>query len=469
MLKRHSHFFLSLFVISDAVVNTISFLLAYTIRFHTDLIPQVIVPYPALSSYIPLIVAINIIWPLVFRENMLYDPKRGISRINEFLVLFRSVTIGMVFLTGMIFFYRGNSFSRVVMVLFWGIDIFLLFAGRLGLRSFLRTLREQGYNLRHLLIVGAGDVGMEVFNRINRFPALGYRVIGFLDDDVEKKNIHVKDVGVLGSLDNFPNLLETENIDEVIITLPPSAYSRILTFVRLCNKEGIRVRIVPDVFEIITNRATIEDLDGIPLIGLSDIPLESFGNRFIKRIEDLVVALLGVIIISPLLGLIALITKLTSKGPIIFKQERVGIDKQSFTIYKFRTMFTDAESKTGPVWAKKGDNRCTPFGSFLRKASLDELPQLLNVIKGDMSIVGPRPERPHFVRQFKEEIDGYMQRHYVKTGITGWAQVNGWRGNTSIEKRIEYDTYYIYNWSLNLDIKIMFLTLWKGLAHKNAY
>lgn len=466
MLKRHSQLFLFLFVGSDLVINTVSFLAAYFIRFNTDLIPQVAPAPPALSSFVPLILMINVVWGLVFRENLLYEPKRGLSRVSEFLVVFRSVTIGMVIITGMIFFYRDTSFSRVVMVLFWGIDIFLLSATRFALRGYLRVLRERGYNLRYMLIIGAGDVGREVTAKINQYTGLGYKVIGFLDDR-EKDN--VDGTKVLGILDDFPEIMETNTIDEVIITLPPSAHRRVLSFVNLCNKEGIRVRIVPDVFEIITNRATIDDLDGIPLIGLNQIPLEQIRNRFFKRVEDIVVALFGLIILSPLLVFIALIVKYSSRGPVFYKQERVGLDKKPFTIYKFRTMRTDAETSTGPVWAQKKDDRTTRSGRFLRKTSLDELPQLFNVLKGDMSIVGPRPERPHFVKQFKEEVNGYMQRHYVKTGITGWAQVNGWRGNTSIEKRIEFDTYYIQNWSLSLDIKIMVLTLWRGFIHENAY
>jgi len=467
MLKRHSQLFLTLFIGSDLIINTVSFLLAYLVRFNTDLIPQIAPEPPTLSTYIPLIIILNVIWLLIFRENKLYEPKRGISRVNEFLVVFRSVTIGMVILMGMIFFYRETTFSRVVMILFWGIDIFLLSASRFALRGYLKSLRERGYNQRNMLIVGAGDVGEEVFRKINQYPGLGYKVIGFLDD--KKKKADLDGVKILGTLDYFNNIVETEKVDEVIIALPPSAHRRIFSFVHLCNKEGIRVRIVPDIFEIITNRATIDDLDGIPLIGLNQIPLEQIKNRFFKRVEDIVISLLGLIFLLPVFLIVSLIIKLTSKGPVFYKQERVGLDKSPFKIYKFRTMRVDAESDSGPVWAKKDDDRRTKFGSFLRQTSLDELPQLFNVLQGNMSIVGPRPERPHFVKQFKEEIQGYMQRHYVKTGITGWAQVNGWRGNTSIEKRIEYDTYYIQNWSLGLDIKIMILTLWRGFVHENAY
>jgi Undecaprenyl-phosphate glucose phosphotransferase len=469
MLKRHSQLFLKLFILNDLIINSLSFILAYYVRFHGQLFPLVSEDIPPLEVYLPFLIYINIIWLFIFKENKLYEPKRGSSRINEFIAIVKSVTIGVIILTGLLFFYRGDSYSRLVVVCFWVINIILLQLSRSLVRSYLSWLRRRGYNLRHVLIIGAGNLGRQIAVKLESRPGLGYKVAGFLDDDRSKQGVEIDGVKVLGTSEDLVKIVSEHGIDEVIIALPLRAHQHMLRLINICQKEGLRVRIVPDLFAVITYQAAIDELDGIPLIGLDKTTMELMGNRFLKRLEDILLATLMLALFSPILLIIAVLIKLTSKGPIFYKQERIGLDNHPFTMYKFRTMKVDAEKESGPVWASENDPRRTPFGAFLRATSLDELPQLFNVLKGEMSLVGPRPERLHFVRQFKEEVARYMQRHHVKAGVTGWAQVNGWRGNTSIEKRIEYDIYYIQNWSLAFDLKIIWLTVWKGLINKNAY
>ncbi|MFQ5645771.1 MAG: undecaprenyl-phosphate glucose phosphotransferase [bacterium] len=469
MLRRHSDLFLSIFIVNDLVINSASWIGAYYFRFYSGLIPLHSPEIPPADQYLLLLIPLSLIWWLVFRRNLLYEPRRGRSLVSEFLAVFRSVTFGIIILNGLVFYYRSFSFSRVMMLTFYILNITLLAVSRVFLRQFLKEIRKKGYNQRAMLIIGAGETGGAVNQKIRDLPGMGYRVIGYLDDNPKLAGREIGESRVIGSLADLKKLISESNIDEIVITLPLSAHEKIVEVIRLAKKEGVRLQIVPDLFEVITHQASIDDLDGIPLIGLSSSPLERLENRYLKRGEDIVISLISLVIFGPIMLMAAALVKLSSRGPVLFRQERVGLDHRPFNVLKFRTMKVDAEATTGPVWASKDDDRCTTLGAYLRKTSLDELPQLFNVLKGDMSLVGPRPERPHFVNQFKEEIEDYMQRHHVKTGITGWAQVNGWRGNTSIRKRIEYDNYYIQNWSPALDIKILWLTIWKGFRNKHAY
>jgi Undecaprenyl-phosphate glucose phosphotransferase len=468
MLKRHSQLFLQLFIINDLLINSLAFLLAYYLRFTIPLVP-VTKGIPPIQPYLMFILYINLIWLFLFRENKLYEPKRGLSRVDEFFQLLKAVSLGVVILTGMMFFYRGFSYSRMVVIYFWAIDLILLQLSRSLVRFYLCWLRRRGYNLRYMLIIGSGNLGRQIAAKLDACPGLGYKITGFLDDNPSKLGQEIDGIRVLGGTDILLAIIAEKHIDEVIIALPLRAHQRIIQLIGLCQKEGVRVRIVPDLFAFITNQAAIDELDGIPLIGLDKTAIELMGNRFLKRLEDILLASIMLVLFSPLFLLVTILIKLTSKGPVFYKQERMGLDNRFFIMYKFRSMRVDAEDKSGPVWASKNDARCTYLGAILRATSLDELPQLFNVLKGEMSLVGPRPERQYFVKQFKEKTNYYMQRYRVKSGITGWAQANGWRGNTSIEKRIEYDIYYIENWSLVFDLKIIWLTIWKGLINKNAY
>jgi Undecaprenyl-phosphate glucose phosphotransferase len=318
------------------------------------------------------------------------------------------------------------------------------------------------------LIAGAGELGRIVADKILEHRELGYQIVGFVDDRASGDHLGYRGLPLLGTLDDASEISRREAVDHLYVALPPEQHLRMIELIENTSREILDVKVVPDLLQVIALRARIEDLDGVPIINVNDVPLQGF-NSVVKRAIDIGISSLALLVLTVPLGLIALLVRITSKGPVFYRQERMGLDGKPFTIVKFRSMSHDAERETGPVWAQQDDPRVTPFGRFLRRSNLDELPQLWNVLRGDMSIVGPRPERPHFVEQFKHLIPQYMLRHKVKAGLTGWAQVNGWRGNTPVEKRIEYDLYYIENWSVRLDLKIMWLTIVKGFFHKHAY
>jgi Undecaprenyl-phosphate glucose phosphotransferase len=305
-----------------------------------------------------------------------------------------------------------------------------------------------------------------VADRVLQHREFGFQVVGFVDDRAGGDHIGYRGIPLLGTLAEVGEIAQRERIDHLYVALPLEEHTKLLDLVELTSRECVDVKVVPDLLQFITLRARLEDLDGLPIINVNDVPLQGF-NSWLKRAIDVALSAAAVLVLALPLAVIATLVKLTSRGAVFYAQERMGLDGKAFTVYKFRSMHHDAESETGPVWAREDDPRVTPIGRWLRKLDLDELPQLWNVLRGDMSIVGPRPERPFFVEQFKHRIPQYMLRHKVKSGITGWAQVNGWRGNTSLEKRIEYDLYYIENWSVTLDLKIMWLTVFRGLLQRS--
>jgi Undecaprenyl-phosphate glucose phosphotransferase len=296
---------------------------------------------------------------------------------------------------------------------------------------------------------------------------LGFKLLGFIDDRAVGDHIGYRGLPLLGTLGDADEIIRRERIDHLYVALPLEEHVKMLGLVEVTNREGVDLHVVPDLLQFIALRARLENLDGVPIISLNDVPLRGF-NSILKRAIDIAISGTVLLCTSVLFGGIAILIRATTRGPVYYRQERMGLDGKAFQVLKFRSMYEGAEDETGPIWARDNDPRCTPIGRWLRLFDLDELPQLWNVLRGDMSIVGPRPERPYFVEQFKHRIPQYMLRHKVKSGITGWAQVNGWRGNTSLEKRIEYDLYYIENWSVGLDLKIMWLTLVRGLQ-KHAY
>jgi Undecaprenyl-phosphate glucose phosphotransferase len=320
-----------------------------------------------------------------------------------------------------------------------------------------------------MLIIGAGPVGMEFAEKVRAHRDFGYNVIGFLDDDEAKLGLTLSGKPVLGEVALLSDHLAGQTVDEVVIALPLHAYEKYASIVSDCEKAGVRVRIIPDFIRFFPGSPQLEEFDGILLMNVRTILLDDPFNKFLKRLFDITVAVSALILTGPLMILIAIGIKLTSPGPVFFRQERVGMNNRCFEMLKFRTMRVNDDLTAATTWTTADDPRKTVFGSFLRRTSLDELPQFLNVLSGTMSVIGPRPERPFFVDQFREKIPKYMVKHQVKPGITGWAQVNGWRGDTSIEKRIECDIYYIENWDLLFDVKILFMTVFKGLFHDNAY
>lgn len=336
------------------------------------------------------------------------------------------------------------------------------------MRHLLRSARSRGYNLQHILVIGSGDSAYNFSNKIKQHRYLGYNIIGYLDDE-KKIGYRINDVPVMGRISELADAIQKNDLDEVIIAISIKEYDRLNELIGICEKYGVKAQIIPDYYKYIPAKPYIDQIDDLPIINIRYIPLDDAYNKLGKRFMDIVLAFVGIILTSPIMLISVIMIKFTSPGPIIFRQERVGMHRRNFMMYKFRSMKvqTDEEEKT--QWTTKNDPRKTKFGEFMRKTSIDELPQLLNVLKGDMSIIGPRPERPYFVEKFRDEIPKYMVKHHVRPGITGWAQVNGFRGDTSIKKRIEYDIYYIENWTIWLDFKIIFFTVFKGFVNRNAY
>jgi len=353
-------------------------------------------------------------------------------------------------------------------IYFFMINIVLEEIERLMIRAFLRSIRKNGYNQKHILLVGYSKAAEQYIDRIKQNPQWGYNIRGILDDNIARGTMY-KGVKVIGSVGNLSYILPENKLDEIAITLGLEEYYKLEKIVAECEKSGVHTKFIPDYGNIIPTRPYTEDLLGLPVINIRYVPLSNTFNALIKRLTDIIGSIICIIIFSPIMLTSAVLVKMTSKGPLIFKQERVGLHNKPFQMYKFRTMYVQTEEEERKGWTQKNDPRVTSVGRFLRKTSLDEFPQLFNVLKGDMSLVGPRPERPQYVEKFREEIPRYMIKHQVRPGMTGWAQVNGYRGDTSIRKRIEHDLYYIENWTLGLDIKILFLTVFKGFINKNAY
>jgi len=472
MLTRRARISVTLYALTDLGTTILAYLLAILLRFKVEIIPNTKGMFPV-WYYLAVIPLILILWPLLFRLHGLYRLKRGRSRVEEFFSIVTSVGIGILLTLAIVDYlrvYERTTFelSHWMLLIFFVMNVALTTIGRQTIRHMMEMAWKKGQDLLKILIVGAGDVGQSVAERILRHGELGYKLLGYLDDDPAKigKDFHGRPV--LGPTSEYERMAVEREFDIVFVALPIEAHKKILSIVNLASKECLEARIVPDLLQFMAIRTSLEELDGMPIINPHDTPLKGW-NAVTKRIMDIIVASIALAFLALPFLLIAIIIKLTSRGGVLYKQERMGMDGRKFQIYKFRSMCEDAEKETGPVWADPNDTRRTTFGAFLRAWSLDELPQFYNVLRGEMSLVGPRPERPTFVEEFKEKIPQYMLRHKVKSGITGWAQVHGWRGNTSILKRIEYDLYYIENWSLTLDVRIIWLTLRRGLRHPNAY
>ena len=463
MLKERSRLLQRLLFVADLALIAAAWVVAWVIRF------EVLTPplWRSLTEYLTFLPGVLVIWGTVFLLSGLYRTRRAQRLPLVVFAVARAVFFGIVASLAAVFFYREFSFSRLHMILFGALSSALLVLLRLAIYAVLHRARQRGKNLRRVLIIGSGRAGQRLANAFRQYPWMGFEVVGFLDDRSDEP-------GVLGTLDDLVPVMDrlTERgqaVDLVYLCLPSWAGVKIEGLIDAAAARLAHVCLVPDLFqfEMILN-SRVSDIDGLPVIHLIDETPFDF-RRIVKRGADILFSAVVLLLLSPVFLVIAAAVKLSSPGPVFYKQERMGLNGRTFQMLKFRSMPVNAESKTGAVWAKPGENRATPVGAFLRRTSLDELPQFLNVLWGDMSVVGPRPERPVFIEEFRERVPHYMLRHKVKAGITGWAQVNGWRGNTSIEKRIECDIYYIQNWSLWLDVKIVFLTLFKGFVHENAY
>jgi Undecaprenyl-phosphate glucose phosphotransferase len=481
MLKFQTRLMVATFVVVDVVATGLAWVLAYLLRFHvlSSFIP-VTKGVPALSDYLVLLPLLFVLWPAVLYFHGLYQLKRGRSRIDEFFAILFSVAVATGLTLGATLYVRvyyrfqpevspSWEYSQAVFALFVVLDLVLLNAGRFALRRHMERQWAAGLNLQRVLVAGAGPLGRTVADALTGHRELGYRVVGFLDDEARTS---LPEGPLLGRLDQAMAVVRDQQIDQIYVALPLEEHARLVTLIKATTNECVDLKVVPDLVQYATIKASLEDLDGIPIISLNEVPLSGWSSMA-KRLLDLVVstgALVFLTVVIPFFPVVAVLIKLFGgKGPVMLRQERMTLDGRTFQIFKFRTMVNEAEKETGPVFASAEDPRRTAIGIWLRRYNLDEFPQLLNVFLGEMSLVGPRPERPPFVALFKERIPQYMLRHRVKSGITGWAQVNGWRGNTSIEKRIEYDLYYIENWSLLLDLKILILTLFRGFGQKHAY
>ena len=475
MLRRYNRLLIAFYICADALLGLSAFIIAYTIRFHTGLIP-ITKGIPPLRQYINLLPFIVVLVPLGFHLQNLYRLRRGRSWVDDFFAVFVGTIFTVVFgiivtLYVQTYIAPNDRGAYEVSQAVWGLFLVMNVALTFSLRQVMREVFERrwrsGLGLRRILIAGSGELGRLVADKIIEHRELGYQIVGFVDDR-PGDHLGYRGLPLLGTIDETTDIAAREQVDHLYVALPPEQHLKMIDLLESATRECLDVKVVPDLLQVIALRARLWDLDGIPVIDVNDIPLQGL-NAVVKRLLDIAISGGALLMLAIPLGVIALLVRITSKGPALFRQERMSLDGRSFTIVKFRSMMDDAERESGPVWTRENDARVTALGRFLRKSNIDELPQLWNVLRGDMSIVGPRPERPHFVEQFKHRIPQYMLRHKVKAGLTGWAQVNGWRGDTALDKRIEYDLYYIENWSVRLDMKIIWLTIVKGFFHKHAY
>jgi Undecaprenyl-phosphate glucose phosphotransferase len=464
MIKRTGQLLYAWFVAWDLALTAAAWLAAYYLRFDTGWIPVRKNPpdFAQCCRNLPLV----LVWAaFAYRLTGQYAIHRLRRFREEMVAVLRGTALMSLLVMATTFYLHDTYESRITMVIFSVLTaIGVLVARRTSWMS-IRYLRSLGYNQSRAVVVGTGRVARKTARMLRRLSWLGIRNIGFIEDH---PNRWTEDLDILGKTADLPALIEQFGIEHVFISLPLSRYDEARHVIDTLSRTVVEVRLVTDLPSMAGVSLTTTYIDGLPIIGLRESP--HFGlNIFVKRSMDVVLSAIAIVILSPLMALIAVIVKATSPGPVFYRQERCGLNGRSFQMLKFRSMCTDAESNTGAVWARQDDPRRTAFGQLLRCTSLDELPQLINVLKGDMSIVGPRPERPVFIQQFKKTIPNYMARHSVKSGITGWAQVHGWRGNTSLRKRVQYDLYYITHWNPWLDIRIMWMTLFHGLFHRNAY
>ena len=473
MIKNHQKTLNRIYVTIDLILVVVAYALSYGFRFLWlrwipifDKQPGTYLEFGVYMSYLWFILPGYLI---ILLTNGVYRPQRSSGRFLEIMRIVRINIVGIFYIMALLFLVKEIDISRVFLVLFVLLNVFLELAYRFVLRRTLRKLRKEGYNIKHILLVGYSRTTEGLIDRMMANPQWGYHVIGILDDVMET-GTRYKGVPVIGPLSSLEQQLEDYDLDEINITMRMDDYANLAEMVAKCEKSGVHTKFLPDYQDIIPTIPYMEDLEGLPVVHIRKVPLSSSElNRFIKRSMDLLLGSIALLIAAVPMLIVAIIIKCTSKGPVFYAQKRVGFRNKEFMMYKFRSMEVQEESKEKTAWTTFKDPRVTPIGKFIRKTSIDELPQLWNVLKGDMSLVGPRPERPFYVEKFKEEIPRYMVKHQVRPGMTGWAQVNGYRGDTSIRKRIDYDLYYIENWTPGFDLLIMFLTVFKGFINKNAY
>ncbi|WP_340387718.1 undecaprenyl-phosphate glucose phosphotransferase [Paenibacillus sp. FSL E2-0151] len=466
MIRRNQRFLTQLYIAADFGVIQLSFLVAWWLKFESDL----------LTNQNPLPIEKYMMWSLVYAVlaiitglmSSLYVAKRKKRFVDELWKILQSHGIAFFMLLSLMFFFKEVNISRAYLAMYMIGNVSFTLFYRYIVKVQLKRLRKKGFNRQFVLILGAGSLGKRFYDNLRNYPELGYEVTGFMDDyrhwdESEQKRYKP----ILGRIDELEEFLSTHLVDEVILALPLDAHDKYSHIINVCEKAGVRTLIIPDFFDYLPARPHFDNFAGMPMINVRDIPLDIAVNRLMKRTFDILFSLTAILLTSPVMLVVAVGVWLTSAGPVIFKQERVGLNRRNFMMFKFRSMKVIPEGTMDTGWSTKNDPRRTAFGTFIRRTSLDELPQFFNVLLGHMSVVGPRPERPYYVNQFRDEIPKYMIKHHVRPGITGLAQSKGLRGDTSIEDRIEQDIFYIENWSLLFDIKIIWETIRKGL--KNAY
>jgi Undecaprenyl-phosphate glucose phosphotransferase len=477
LIKDNQKYFNRLHVLLDAFIIAISYAFSWYFRF--IIVPKLVVIWPILElifqtnqpavdiyfSIIYLIVPSYLILYAIFN---LYTSKRMQRRKYEFYNIVKANLVGLIGLMVIFFYIKAGNFSRAILFVFFATNIIAETFFRNAVRYCLRNIRTKGFNLRHVLLVGYSRAAEEYIDRVMVNPQWGYVIRGILDDNTER-GMQYKGIKVIGCIEDLTIILPENRLDEIAITLSLSEYAKLEQIVYQCEKSGVHTKFIPDYNQVIPNRPYTEDLLGLPIINIRHVPLTNTFNIIIKRIIDIIGSIFLIVLTSPVMLIISILVKITSNGPLIYSQERVGLHNKPFKMYKFRSMEVQPPQEERTKFTVPNDPRVTRIGKFIRRTSIDEFPQFFNVLFGNMSLVGPRPERPFFVEKFREEIPRYMVKHQVRPGITGWAQINGYRGNTSIRKRIEYDLYYIENWTLEFDFKILFLTIFKGFINKNAY
>jgi Undecaprenyl-phosphate glucose phosphotransferase len=465
MFKKRLQVFRSFLLLNDLLVLTGCWFGAFYLRFFAPLIP-VTKGIPPLQEYLFFFPFVLLTCAVTFNLAGIYT--RFFNRTQEWLALFKASFVALMILVFITFFFKRTDYSRLVFLYFSLLAYTALILTRLFLKKYYVALQHRYFDLEQVLIVGARDLAQRVAQTINHHPELGLVVSGFLSRIPQKIGTRIEGLEVLGLYEDIDRIIREQGVNLVIFAMPLTAQQKLESLLNQIRDELVDIKIVPDLYRLITLRGGVEEFEGLPFINLRESPMVGW-SRFLKRSVDFALAALVLILLSPALLLISLAIKISSPGPVLYRQTRMGLDGKVFEMWKFRSMYFNAEEQTGPVWALKGDPRRTPVGRFIRRSSLDELPQLINVLKGEMSLVGPRPERPELINSFRDQIPNYMLRHKMKAGMTGWAQINGWRGNTSLQKRIECDLYYIENWSLVFDLKILIKTIWKGFFNQEAY
>lgn len=467
MLRERANYFNVFWRICDLLVLFLCFVLSYYIRFSFFPLYFQAIKIPTFGSYLPNITLLLVLWLFIAETFGLYKSKRIQTPAADWRIILTSILFTVFLYASVGFIFKSFDISRLLLSIFAFCSFVVLGIWHNVFRILLSYIRAKGFNKRNILIIGAGQIGRRFAYEISIHRSMGYNILGFLDDDSDKNmDMNFK---ILGMLSEIRTILENNVVDRVVVALGHHESKHIENVIHECEYAGVEVNVIPDLFQYIHPNAKVLNLNGIPLIGLHPNPVDSWQYAYLKRAFDILFSFSILFFTSPIMLTLMLLIKMTSKGPIFFIQKRLGTHGRPFKFYKFRTMIVAPVQESDTRWTLRDDERITFIGRFMRKTSLDELPQFWNILKGEMSVVGPRPERPHFARKFRENIPEYMLRHQVKTGLTGWAQVNGFRGDTSIEKRIKFDLYYIENWSFTFDLRIIFLTLLRGIIHKNAY